>query len=229
MKYPSFFLLLSLISSLTPAVAEPKKGIYVFPQAAIADYFNISELEADPLMGIGVGYRFMGPFAVELDYLTGDSTPERLVRRRQSDLTGSIDVDIWNIRSLVYFLESDRLHPFASLGVGIQDIDLPDVGSESQVNAGLGLRWNILDNLDARASFNFYDGQEFGDLKRSLSLGLHYQFGRTAVQQVVRTESVDSDNDGVIDSQDVCLGTRVGVEVDIRGCARPADTTGHFR
>jgi OOP family OmpA-OmpF porin len=229
MKYPSFFLLLSLISSLTPAVAEPEKGIYVFSQAAIADYSNISELEADPLMGIGVGYRFMGPFAVELDYLTGDSTPERLVRRGQLDLTGSIDVDIWNIRSLVYFLGSDRLHPFASLGVGIQDIDLPDVGSESQVNAGLGLRWNILDNLDARASFNFYDGQKFGDLKRSLSLGLHYQFGRTAVQQVVRTESVDSDNDGVIDSQDVCLGTRVGVEVDIRGCARPADTTGHFR
>ena len=55
MKYPSFFLLLSLISSLTPAVAEPEKGIYVFPQAAIADYCNISELEADPLMGIGVG------------------------------------------------------------------------------------------------------------------------------------------------------------------------------
>ena len=144
------------------------------PQAAIADYSNISELEADPL--IGVGYRFMGPFAVELDYLTGDSN-------RETADVGSADVEIWN----------------------------------------------ILDNLDARASFNFYDGQKFGDLKRSLSLGLHYQFGRTAVQQVVRTESVDSDNDGVIDSQDVCLGTRVGVEVDIRGCARPADTTGHFR
>jgi OOP family OmpA-OmpF porin len=224
MKYPSFFLLLSLISSLTPAVAEPEKGIYVFPQAAIADYSIISELEADPLIGIGVGFRFMGPFAVELDYLIGDSTPERLVRRGQPDLTGSIDVDIWNIRSLVYFLESDRLHPFASLGVGIQDIDLPDVGSESQVNAGLGLRWNILDNLDARASFNFYDGQEFGDLKRSLNLGLHYQFGRTLAQQVVRTEPVDSDNDGVIDSQDVCLGSRAGAEVDVRGCARPADT-----
>ena len=84
MKYPSFFLRLSLISSLAPAVAEPEKGIYVFPQAAIADYYSISELEADPLMGIGVGYRFMGPFAVELDYLTGDSTPERLVRRVQA-------------------------------------------------------------------------------------------------------------------------------------------------
>lgn len=99
--------------------------------------------------------------------MTGDSNIET------ADV-GSADVEIWNIRSLVYFLESDRLHPFASLGVGIQDIDLPDVGSESQVNAGLGLRWNILDNLDARASFNFYDGQKFGDLKRSLSLGLHY-------------------------------------------------------
>ena len=224
MNYPSFLVLLSLISALTPGFAEPEKGIYVFPQAAIADYSNISELEADPLIGIGIGYRFSGPFAVELDYLTGDSTPERLVRRGQTDLTGSIDVDIWNIRSLIYFLESDRLHPFASLGVGFQDIKLPETGSESQVNAGLGLRWNILDNLDARASFNFYDGQEFGDLKRSLNLGLHYQLGRTYTDQIARPDPIDSDNDGVIDSQDVCLGTRGGVQVDVRGCAASVDT-----
>ena len=198
---------------LTPAVAESEKGIYVFPQAAIADYSNVSELERDPLIGLCVGYRFTGPFAVELDYLTGDSAPE-------TSGAGSVDVDIWNIRSLVYFLESERLHPFASLGFGIQDIDLPDVGSESQVNAGFALRWNILDNLDARTSLNFYDGQEFGDLKRSFNLGLHYQFGRASSHQVVRPEPVDSDNDGVIDSQDVCLGTRAGVDVDVRGCAR---------
>ena len=223
MKYPRFFVLLSFISLLTslltPAVAESEKGIYVFPQAAIADYSNVSELERDPLIGLGVGYRFTGPFAVELDYLTGDSAPE-------TSGAGSVDVDIWNIRSLVYFLESERLHPFASLGFGIQDIDLPDVGSESQVNAGFGLRWNILDNLDARTSLNFYDGQEFGDLKRSFNLGLHYQFGRASSHQVVRPEPVDSDNDGVIDSQDVCLGTRAGVDVDVRGCARTVDTDG---
>ena len=223
MKYPRFFVLLSFISLLTslltPAVAESEKGIYVFPQAAIADYSNISELERDPLIGIGVGYRFTGPFAVELDYLTGDSAPE-------TSGAGSVDVDIWNIRSLVYFLESERLHPFASLGFGIQDIDLPDVGSESQVNAGFGLRRNILDNLDARTALNFYDGQESGDLKRSFNLGLHYQFGRASSHQVVRPEPVDSDNDGVIDSQDVCLGTRAGVDVDVRGCARAVDTDG---
>lgn len=223
MKYPRFFVLLSFISLLTslltPAVAESEKGIYVFPQAAIADYSNVSELERDPLIGLGVGYRFTGPFAVELDYLTGDSAPE-------TSGAGSVDVDIWNIRSLVYFPESERLHPFASLGFGIQDIDLPDVGSESQVNAGFGLRWNILDNLDARTSLNFYDGQEFGNLKRSFNLGLHYQFGRASSHQVVRPEPVDSDNDGVIDSQDVCLGSRAGVDVDVRGCARAVDTDG---
>ena len=224
MKYPRFFVLLSFISLLTslltPAVAESEQGIYVFPQAAIADYSNISELERDPLIGLGVGYRFTGPFAVELDYLTGDS-------KLETSGAGSVDVDLWNIRSLVYFLESERLHPFASLGFGIQDIDLPDVGSESQVNAGFGLRWNILDNLDARTSLNFYDGQEFGDLKRSFNLGLHYQFGRASSHQVVRPEPVDSDNDGVIDSQDVCLGTRAGVDVDMRGCARAVDTDGN--
>ena len=108
----------------------------------------------------------------------------------------------------------------------MQDIDLPGVGSESQFNAGLGLRWNILDSLDARAAFNFYDGQDWGDLKLSFNLGLHYQFGRASAAQVVRRAPIDSDSDGVIDSQDVCLGTRAGVAVDIRGCALPADTDG---
>lgn len=218
MKYIRLCLLLSLILPGF-AIAEPERGIYVFPQAAIADYSNISELERDPLIGLGLGYRFTGPFAVELDYLTGDSP-------LKTSGAGSVDVDIWSLRSLFYFLESERLHPFVSLGVGMQDIDLPGVGAESQVNAGFGLRWNILDSLDARTSLNFYDGQEFGDLKRSLNLGLHYQFGRMPSPQIVRPTRVDSDSDGVIDSQDVCLGTRVGVKVDVRGCARPADTDG---
>ena len=30
----------------------------------------------------------------------------------------------------------------------------------------------------------------------------------------------------MVDSQDVCLGTRAGAEVDVRGCALPADTDG---
>lgn len=228
MKYPRILIaLLSFIfSSVGYASTDLESGIYVFPQAAIAQYSNISDLESDPLIGLGIGYRFAGPFAVELDFLTGDSKPEQPVRRGQADLSSSIDVDIWSIRSLFYFLESDRFRPFASLGVGMQDIDLPGVGSESQINAGLGLRWNILENLDARAAFNFYDGQDWGDLKRSFNLGLHYQFGRTSAPQVVRPAPIDSDNDGVVDSQDVCLGTRAGAEVDVRGCALPADTDG---
>lgn len=226
MKYLHLIALLSLLSWAGTVAAEPESGVYVFPQAAIAQYSNTSDLETDPLIGLGIGYRFAGPFAVELDFLTGDSKPEHPVRRGQADLSNSIDVDVWSIRSLFYFLESDRFHPFASLGVGMQDIDLPGVGSESQFNAGLGLRWNILDSLDARAAFNFYDGQDWGDLKLSFNLGLHYQFGRASAAQVVRRAPIDSDSDGVIDSQDVCLGTRAGVAVDIRGCALPADTDG---
>ena len=108
MKYPRILIaLLSFIfSSVGYASTDLESGIYVFPQAAIAQYSNISELESDPLIGLGIGYRFAGPFAVELDFLTGDSKPEQPVRRGQADLSSSIDVDIWSIRSLFYFLES---------------------------------------------------------------------------------------------------------------------------
>ena len=81
MKYLHLIALLSLLSSAGTVAAEPESGVYVCPQAAIAQYSNTSDLETDPLIGLGIGYRFAGPFAVELDFLTGDSKPEHPVRR----------------------------------------------------------------------------------------------------------------------------------------------------
>ena len=168
----------------------------------------------EALYGLGVGYRFDDPVAIEVSYVTGDSS----VRNRAAT---SADVDVWSVSALYHFLETDNISPFFIMGVGEQDISLADQGSESHVNAGLGLRWRLFRNLDARAQYSFYDGQEFGGLKRIFDVGLQYTFGsKTAEPPPV----IDADNDGVRDSQDSCLGTPANQRVNARGCPLRVDS-----
>lgn len=185
------------------------KGFYVFPHAAIVDYKNESQLKSDELYGITVGYRHTGPLAIEADYASGDTS-------LRSGMSRKVDVDIWSVRGLYYFGESDTFRPFFNVGVGENDIDLPRQKRELQANAGLGLRLNLWHNLDLRAAFNFFDGDSVNGLERALNVGLHYRFGDFTKQ--VAHVPADTDADGVIDTQDRCLGTVAGIEVDVFGC-----------
>lgn len=200
---------LSLVAGPSLTMAD-EKGLYVFPQIAAPEYSSASDLRSEGIYGAGAGYRFDGPVALEADFLTGDTSPERGV--------GDADVDVWSIRALYHFLESDNIHPYVSLGLGQQEVAFSGADSEEQVNAGLGVRWQLWKNLDGRASFNFYDGTEEALLKRTFNVGLVYRFASNEPPKAVQRQPVDTDSDGVIDSQDRCLGTPSGVSVDARGC-----------
>lgn len=208
---------LSLFAVPNLAMAD-EKGVYVFPQVAAPEYSDTKDLQSDGIFGFGAGYRFDGPVAVEADFLTGDTSPKNSL--------GEADVDVWSIRALYHFLESDKIHPFLSVGFGQQDVALAGADSEGQSNLGLGVRWNLWKNLDGRASFNFYDGNEEALLKRSFNVGLVYRFASQSSPAIVEREPTDSDGDGVIDSQDRCLGTPAGVSVDARGCRVRLDSDG---
>lgn len=215
MKNLRFFTLLTILLAASPVHALSEKGIYIFPQAAIAEYSAFSTLRDDVLFGLGVGYRLDGPVAIELDFLTGDS----LSRDRS---LGSVDTSVWSTRALYHFLETDKIGTFATLGFGNHDIDIAGIGSEPHINAGLGLRWKIWKKLTGRVAYNFYDGQEGGDLKRTVNLGLQYRLGADKAAPV----RADADQDGILDSQDQCLGTPAGRPVDAYGCARRLDRDG---
>ena len=205
-------LLLTVLYVVCLGYAAPVRadqGIYIHPQGGIVDYTNGSGYETDELYGLGVGYRFSGPLALEADYLTGDT-------RLKSAPSNGFDVDLWSIRALYYFGESDTFRPFATIGVGEQDIDLPGQGAQGQTNAGLGLRWKLLQNLDLRTAINFFDGENTEGLMRTVNLGLQYRFGKSP--KSADMTPADTDADGVIDSQDLCLGSPKGAVVDVRGC-----------
>ena len=208
----SFVLCAAAAQTLT---AANEQGPYVFPQAAAPEYSSACDLKSDELWGGGAGYRFDGPMALEADFLTGDT--------KTSPCDGDTDVDVWSIRALYHFLETDRLHPYVSAGFGQQDVDYKEAGTEEQINAGVGLRWNIWNRLDGRVAFNFYDGNSEGILKRTFNVGLLYRLG---AGETPAREPEDSDGDGVMDSQDRCLGTPLGASVDARGCQIRLDSDG---
>ena len=205
-------LALTVVTSFVNAQSE--SGIYINPKVSVAEFSRLSSVSDEALYGLGVGYRFDDPVAIEVSYVTGDSS----VRNRAAT---SADVDVWSVSALYHFLETDNISPFFIMGVGEQDISLADQGSESHVNAGLGLRWRLFRNLDARAQYSFYDGQEFGGLKRIFDVGLQYTFGSKTAEP---PRVIDADNDGVRDSQDSCLGTPANQRVNARGCPLRVDS-----
>lgn len=73
MKNLKFFALLAIMFAGSPMSAQSEEAVYIFLQAEIAEYLGFSTLKNEALHGLGVGYRFDGPVAVELDFLTGDS------------------------------------------------------------------------------------------------------------------------------------------------------------
>ena len=96
---------LSLFAVPNLAMAD-EKGVYVFPQVAAPEYSDTKDLQSDGIFGFGAGYRFDSPVAVEADFLTGDTSPKNSL--------GEADVDVWSIRALYHFLESDKIHPFSA-------------------------------------------------------------------------------------------------------------------
>jgi hypothetical protein len=109
---------------------------------------------------------------------------------------------------------------------------------------GLGFRINITDHLSSRINFSYnYTLAKDIDGKRDataddkyvyLNVSLHYRFGKSQKEtdnnknyekvDWVSIDNLDSDEDGVKDSEDKCPGTPKGVKVDASGC--PLDTDG---
>jgi OOP family OmpA-OmpF porin len=201
---------LAMCVALSSVSAQTGSGVYVNPKASVAEFARTTLLDNEALYGFGVGYRFSGPVALEGSYVFDISSVENRAGT-------SAEIDVWDISVLYHFLESERVSPVIGLGYGEQDISLAGQGKESQMNAGLGLRWRLFRDVDARAQYSFYDGADAGGLDRIFNVGLQYHFGAKPIEAPPVIDA-DNDNDGVRDSQDNCLGTPANRPVDARGC-----------
>jgi len=116
-----------------------------------------------------------------------------------------------------------KLIPYAFIGGGFQTVG--GAYEDSLVaDAGVGARYNFNKQfsffLEGRALRAFHNN----DNHYGILGGLVYNFGGEKPAPVAVPKPVDSDGDGVIDSQDKCPNTPAGVKVDTQGC--PLDTDG---
>lgn len=218
LKLLTIFFAANILASANIA-AEEAKGFTIYPHFGQTIFGD--ELDDDMLLGIGVGYRFDSPWAIELTYQQTDADFE-------SPLAGDTEIDLWHLGALYHLKRNDNLQPFLSFGIGKADYNNAPGKDEdnSQVNAGVGVKWSFNEKAAIRGDFKIFTGASDDQVEAAVSLGLHYAFGATPAPTA--SNDGDSDNDGVPDSADHCLGTSTGIKTDRHGCPEDDDGDGVY-
>jgi len=222
LKLLAIFFAANILASANLA-AEEAEGFTIYPHLGQTIFGD--ELDDDMLLGIGVGYRFDSPWAIELTYQQTDADFE-------SPLVGDTEIDLWHLGALYHLKKKDNLQPFLSFGIGKADYDNAPMNGEdnSQVNAGVGVKWSFNEKAALRGDLKIFTGESDDQVEAAVSFGLHYAFGATPepITRTVATNDGDTDNDGVSDSADHCPGTSRGIETDRHGCPKDDDGDGVY-
>ncbi len=176
---------------------------------AFVDYFKADDVgyEGDGTgYGALVGYRF---------------TPEWAARIRYEvlDLSGNVDGENYGFDAQYYATATT----FVNLGLR----HLNEVSNQGAVNLGMGNHFFIGRNFALTPEFNMLVGK-YHDF--SVGLGLNYFFGVKDNSPVIAVAEAaapaDTDQDGVLDTDDQCPDTPAGASVDANGCELDSDNDG---
>ncbi len=151
--------------------------------------------------------------------------------------------------ALYFFSRDTNFAPYAVIGTGILNTKTVGESTNVMLNAGLGFKKDLTDNglalrADARYRTDFDDysvssQKRFGDWV--FSLGLAIPLGdkvkpapmTAPVAATIATPApaapakpMDSDGDGVVDSQDRCPNSPAGAKVNAQGCELDSDGDG---
>jgi OOP family OmpA-OmpF porin len=168
------------------------------------------ELHSDYLYNLGLGYRFNENWELEVNYMAS----EHDIDDRYVDETA--DLSNYRLDGLYYF-SNGALQPYVSLGVGEHEYKYQDGSkvTDTEINAGLGVKWFLTPGLFVRADARLFDARG-GVLDSAGILSVGYLFGQSAKQAPV--VAADDDNDGVENAMDQCADTPEGTPVDEQGC-----------
>ena len=206
------------LASSPVVFAEHQSGPTV--SAMITEYDFASKRIDDSETGysLGLGYQFDSPWGVELMYTNADT-----------EVNGNdIDVEQFRLDGL-YHLEDGRAKPYFAFGAGQMEVDSSE---EPILNAGVGLKYDLVDNLMVRVDYRLIHGLYSDATDTALSLGLSYMFGQATKSASKPAPApapqgpVDTDGDGVVDANDSCPNTPSGIQVGSNGCERDDDNDG---
>lgn len=207
-----------------PAVAQEQK-LYINPSVGFQLFDDARDLSETATYSLGLEYRMLPRWALEAVYSKGDAD------RKYVD--GSSPFKSYRVDGLYYFAgPEEHWNPYVSAGVGRADfggnVQLGTAGTmhdETRVNVGAGARYNISDLFSLRGELREFHGIDESTFDTVASIGFSLGFGRTS-SKPEPAPPLDSDRDGVTDSQDHCPATPAGYTVDSAGCELDGDRDG---
>lgn len=171
------------------------------------------QVEHGVFLGGRLGYDFNKYFGIEFGL---DFAPALKDRTFKNPARDHISDDIWGLRAtvdgLLHLRNSRDLHwdPYLSLGVGgmYYEEKLEKSNPEPMVNAGAGLFYHFNDAWSMRFDWRSAVVGADTEFDQYFFVGLNYRLG-TAVKPVysVSGGDIDSDGDGLLDSEEAALGT----------------------
>jgi len=155
-------------------------------------------------------------------------------------VNGDTDIVRGAFNAVYTYDKTDMFTPFAKVGLGIEQFSDNKAGNNDRLffDTGVGAKVDFTENLALKLEAIYMlkpDSTHAGNADSNLLtlVGLTYSFG-TKAKKVVEEQApevveeavavaviaapVDSDEDGVIDSEDNCLNTPLNSNVDASGC-----------
>lgn len=209
---------LSMLFQISFANHSP--GVTLFPQVGVTNYSGSSNIDKDTSYGIGLGYQFDNPWAVEYTYLKGSSS-------FSNQNNTAIDSHLWHINGVYHALESETIRPYLTFGLGESNVDVRNdfKNTEKQINFGLGLKWRVWENTGVRTELKFYDSENDSFIRSTIGIGIHHvitnssQKSNPTISAASRsTINNDDDSDGVSNDKDQCPNSPAEQVVNKIGC-----------
>lgn len=204
----------------TAVKAESEGKFYINPAIGYQTFGEDRNLDNTMTTSIGGEYVISPRYGVEASYL-----------RSNPDIdsgSGDTDVDLFTLDGLHYFKSYLNWQPFINAGLGHGEFDRSSGEEETQVNLGLGSRYQFTENWSARLQGKFIHSLDEKELDTLLTVGISYAFGGKSNPAPVPPPILlkDGDKDGVLDENDSCLDTPEGIAVDNKGCGLDSDKDG---
>ncbi len=211
------------------AEASNRAGAFTLsPMLGTRTFSPADDFQGSQFIGLKLGYNFSENLGVELAGSTGNI-------EKKPAASGEFDYRSFQADLLYHFRPNEDLVPYFAIGVGgaSQEKTVPAtyVNDNMMFNYGAGIKYFLTDwlalRLDARHEMTFSSiSDELNYNNFIFASGFSFQIGGVGTEVANRINRdasminarLDSDNDGVIDSRDRCLGTRAGAVVDHQGC-----------
>lgn len=176
-------------------------------------YEGDQQLDPSLFLGLRLGHDFNEFFAVELGLNLAPALQDGSFKDPNRDELSS---DIWGVGATVDALlhlrnaQDLRWDPYLSVGVGgmYYEEDVGDGNPEFMVNVGAGLFYHFNDVWSVRADYRSAVSGAETEFNQIAFVGANYRWGaRVKPQYSVAGGEIDSDGDGLLDSEEAEIGT----------------------